>query len=573
MLKKITLVLVAVIVGLFALAMIVLHSSYVQNKIIGMVTEALSEKLQTEIQIEHVGLNLLGQRVSIQGIRIKDQHKRELLLVKELWGNFRFRPLLRGRVELEELRVEGLDALLDKPKDGPANYQFLIDATKKDQKEPKPKKSDGDKSFKIDLQHAVAKQIHVRYNGQDYLLEQATYSYWRDVRHVDIKGLHFKTDNHKPRKNTNKPHRGAFDAGHIDAKIDVGVDILRADKDTVNMALTQCCISDTTAGFDIHDMKANILISGKHIHLTDITFQQIDTRFDIPKADFMLPDSAKGTSLHYEADTVKVRVMLKDISKPFAPVLKRFSIPLNVYTNVDGSADGMAFRSIEVNTDDKKLEIHAVGVMRDMKKARDLTLHFDVHSMVAKPGIKDKLINQFTVKKYMMNQIYALGVIKYHGSFDILWRKQQFRGLLNTDMGNINFDFQLDGNTKYLTGHASTNNLKLGELFQLKKIGDIDCSAAFKVDYSKQRTKAIRRKKGGKLPIGHVTADVHEVGYRSIKMHNIACDIKSDGAVAEGDVTLQGKMTDLMLQFNFTNTEEMHKMKVKPKLKFHNLFK
>ena len=94
MLKKITLVLVAVIVGLFALAMIVLHSSYVQNKIIGMVTEALSEKLQTEIQIEHVGLNLLGQRVSIQGIRIKDQHKRELLLVKELWGNFRFRPLL-----------------------------------------------------------------------------------------------------------------------------------------------------------------------------------------------------------------------------------------------------------------------------------------------------------------------------------------------------------------------------------------------------------------------------------------------------------------------------------------------
>ena len=62
--------------------MVVFHSSYVQNKIIGMATEALSKELQTEIQIEHVGLNLLGQRVSIKGVRLKDQHKRELLLVK-----------------------------------------------------------------------------------------------------------------------------------------------------------------------------------------------------------------------------------------------------------------------------------------------------------------------------------------------------------------------------------------------------------------------------------------------------------------------------------------------------------
>ena len=61
--------------------------------------------------------------------------------------------------------------------------------------------------------------------------------------------------------------------------------------------------------------------------------------------------------------------------------------------------------------------------------------------MVAKPGIKDKLINQFPVKKFMMRQLFALGTLRYHGSFDILWKKEIFRGRLNTEVGNINFEF------------------------------------------------------------------------------------------------------------------------------------
>ena len=133
-LRRFLLAILAVIVALLLLAMIVFHSSYVQNKIIGMATEAISKELQAEIQIKRVSLNLFGQRASIQGIRLKDQHRRELLLVKEVWGNFRLLPLLQGRVELKELRIEGVDALLYKPNDGPPNYQFLLDATKKDKK-------------------------------------------------------------------------------------------------------------------------------------------------------------------------------------------------------------------------------------------------------------------------------------------------------------------------------------------------------------------------------------------------------------------------------------------------------
>ena len=598
-------VLGVVAVVLLLATIIISNSSYVQNKIIGLATDAIKKELNAEVQIGHVDINLLGQRASVSDVVLKDQQNRDMLSVKEIWGNLRLLPLLRGRVVLKEFSVSDVDVLIVQPEEGPANYQFILDATKKD------KKKKNSSVFQLDLRHALLKHLNVKYNDEQFQLEQAIYSFWRgkhkltahhlqtDVtkhmkkdtiawhfdtgmvtatvdddgkKRVDIKGLRIISDNHKPRRNTNRPHRGAYDRGHLDITADMGIDILHYGKDTLSARLANCCISDSVTGIDFKDVTTDIAVCGKRVHLSDLMIQQASTKITVPEGDIMLPEKKKGTSLQYRANNITARVMLKDISKPFAPVLKKFSIPLNLRVSLRGTNKGMTFRGIHVDTDDKKFVVNATGIMRNLDKGRDFALHFDVHDMVAKPGIKDKIINQFTVKKYMMYQVYALGVIKYHGSFDILWRKEQFRGVLNTEKGDIDFDFQLDGNTHYLTGNANTDMLKLGELFELKRIGNIDCSATFSIDYSKKRTAEIRKEKGGKLPIGKVTADIRKVEYRKLPLKNILANIDSDGAVADGNITLKGSLTDLMVEFSFTNTTEMHKMKVKPKLKFRNMF-
>lgn len=598
-------VLGVVAVVLLLATIIISNSSYVQNKIIGLATDAIKKELNAEVQIGHVDINLFGQRASVSDVVLKDQQNRDMLSVKEIWGNLRLLPLLRGRVVLKEFSVSDVDVLVVKPEEGPANYQFILDATKKDKKKKKSS------VFQLDLRHALLKHLNVKYNDEQFQLEQAIYSFWRgkhkltahhlqtDVtkhmkkdtiawhfdtgmvtatvdddgkKRVDIKGLRIISDNHKPRRNTNRPHRGAYDRGHLDITADMGIDILHYGKDTLSARLANCCISDSVTGIDFKDVTTDIAVCGKRVHLSDLMIQQASTKITVPEGEIVLPDKKKGTSLQYRADSITARVMLKDISQPFAPVLRKFSIPLNLRVSLRGTNKGMTFRGIHVDTDDKKFVVNATGIMRNLDKGRDFTLHFDVHDMVAKPGIKDKIINQFTVKKYMMYQVYALGIIKYHGSFDILWRKEQFRGVLNTEKGDIDFDFQLDGNTHYLTGNANTNMLKLGELFELKRIGNIDCSATFSIDYSKKRTAEIRKEKGGKLPIGKVTADIRKVEYRKLPLKNILANIDSDGAVADGNITLKGSLTDLMVEFSFTNTTEMHKMKVKPKLKFRNMF-
>lgn len=603
---RIALKTLAAIIAILALATVITaNSTFVQDKLVSIATSALSKQFNTEIGIDHVGLNLLNMSACIEGIRIKDQQQRDMLKVKRIWGRLQPLALLKKEILLRKCEMDSIDIHLIKPQNGPANYQFLLESSKKDSRHPKD--STKRSSFRFDLKDAVVRSIHVSYNDANYELSQAFYNHWRGThsitihhakvdwqrqtkkalvrwhldsgtltatlpkdgkKHIDIKGLELKSDCDLPRRNFGKPHHGDFDDRHFNLQADFAIDILHLDKDSVKLALTKGCVKDTIAGIDLTELKSDIKICDKHVTLTNAIVQQVTTRLDIPKAHILLPDKKKGTSLSYNADLIKGRVMLKDISKPFAKVLHKFSIPLNLSVNLSGTNEGMFFKDIHVNTDDNKLTIDAMGMLRNLKDAHKLNLHFEVYQMKAKPGIKDKIINQFTVKKYMMYQVYALGVIRYSGSFDILWKKQQFRGLMNTEKGDVNFDFELDGNTKYLTGNASTDSLNLGELFQLNKISDIDCSASFKIDISKSRTAVMRKQKGGKLPIGHVKADIRKVGYRMIHMKNIVANIESDGAIADGDVTLKGSLTNLVVQFSFTNTEEMHKMKIKPKLSF-----
>ena len=591
----------AIVLALAAVA----KSSYVEDKLIGLATEALSKELQADVKIKHAGIDLLAQHISISGITLKDMEQRDMVKIKEIWVNLKLRSLLHGQLTLRSVRIDDVDLLIVKPEDGPANYQFLIENPKKKSQHKKEKKGS---ALKVDLNGAIMNNIHIKYNHEPYNINQIVYHHlygkhtltvhhliaaWNQYKRkgithwnidsglltvnisddgkeksIDIKGMNLRSDNQRPRRNTGKPHHGAFDDGHFDVIADLSADILYTGKDSITARLTRGCVKDTIGGIDLTDLKSDIAIIGKKVHLTNAVVQQGTTRLDIPEAEIMLPDKKKGKSLSYNADTIYGRAILKDISKPFAPVLNKFIIPLNLCLGLNGTDKGMNFRGIHINTDDDKLVINATGNLRNFSPARELTLHFFVHDLVAKPGIKDKIVNQFTVKKYMMYQLYALGVIKYHVEFDILWKKEKFRGLLNTEKGDIDFNFEIDGVNKYLTGNVTTDSLKLGELFQLKRLGDIDCSASFSIDISKERTKEMRKEKEGKLPIGNVKADVKKVKYRNITLKNIVADIQSDGALASGDVTMKGNLTDLMLQFSFTNTNEMQKMKVKPKLKF-----
>ena len=70
---------------------------------------------------------------------------------------------------------------------------------------------------------------------------------------------------------------------------------------------------------------------------------------------FQFADKQKGIPFHFETGKVEGEVLLQDISHTFAPILKNFSLPLEISTRVSGTSDDMAFENVTVNTSDQQL--------------------------------------------------------------------------------------------------------------------------------------------------------------------------------------------------------------------------
>ena len=601
-----------VIVLLLVVAVLLLNTSMVQGRLVEEAVGVLKEKLQTEVKVGKFQVRLIGQDVRLEDVEIEDQQHRKMFILKELGVELDLRRLLDREIRITDAKVKGLEAHLYKDStDTVANYQFFIDAFKKKHK-PKVKEEKKDtvkkQKMNIDFDQVKLEDIKLTYNKEsaslgglfirkdqnDMMVGEVhdLASSWvkktkkgpvdtrlhigtihlsnQDGQHqLNITGIRYITDNGKPRKNFNKPKRGFFDVGHFDLQAEMDVNVLYTGKDSVVAEIVRFQAQDSVSGIDVRKLKARVEANKQVAHVKQFSISLPNTTLRFDEATLQLPSKKKGRKLAYSTSLITGTTLLKDISRVFAPVLKNFTEPLYLQTTMTGNDEGMQFSNVKVHTKQKDLTISAKGYISGLKDKYKLHVHFDVNRMTAQGGSKERIISHFPVKKFMMKQLHNLGTIGYVGTFDVLWKREQFAGVLTTKPGNINFSFALNENTKYVEGTVRTDSFELGQAMGMPDLKKVACMATFKFDISKPRTAIMRKKVGGKLPMGEIYAEVYEAKYKLLHVRNTVATIKSNGAVAEGEIDVRGKRVDVLCSFSFTNTNEMQKTKIKPKLKFH----
>jgi hypothetical protein len=324
----------------------------------------------------------------------------------------------------------------------------VIDAFKKDKKEPKPEEAQEEKpgqKLTFDISEVSLRDVHLRYDTPKMSHQADIHRLKATSRHkiykVEAEQMHYANDNHRPRKNAGKPKKGFFDPGHVDAIINLQLVIDSLEGGTAKGEIQQLQVRDSVMGFDIRQLRAKFVANKQQLRLSDLLLQQMDTEIAIDSAHMTLPDKKTGRTLSYSTGLIKGRTFLKDISRPFAPVLQNFTIPLNLQARMSGTDNSMNFRDIHVSTDDKHLQIFATGNLTDLRDKKKMVLRFKVSKMFAKSGSKEKIIKQFPVKRMMMKQLHALGDITYKGDFIVSYKRETFKGRLHTAPGNLDFQF------------------------------------------------------------------------------------------------------------------------------------
>ena len=554
-------------------ATFLLNTPNMQQRLLAEATHLLSERFGTEVKADSISVNFFSQRLSLYGLNVKDQKGQDMLQMKELAIAMNLKSLWNNSVVVEDVETDGTKATLRKDSiDAVANYQFIIDSLRSKPHKVAPKDSKS-KKIHLDIQYLSLKNLHISYARDERLLTGSFKELLVDLKkrkeQISIEGLRYQTDYHRPRKNTGRPHRGFFDPGHYDIVGDMKWTVHTWSDDSIKTSLDQCHLSDSISGIDLQDLHFDLAIGKKTAKVSNLVVRQKNTELTTRSALIQLPSKKEGRKLSYTTDTIHGHVILQDISRAFAPALNQFKLPLKLRALMYGEADSISFPYARVSTEDNRLQISSTGQLRHLKGKHKLIINFNVSRMLARKGVAEKVINQFKSKKLMMKQVNRLGNISYTGSFDIVWRHEEFRGHLNTAVGPLDFSFALDGNSKYLSGNASFKELNLGQALDVEKLGTVKGKGYFKIDISKVRTAKMRKNKGGKLPIGTVNATIDDCSYGGIHLHNLKANIDSDGAEAIGEVKQQGRLLEFHSKFAFTDTDKLNQLVIiKPGIKF-----
>lgn len=580
-------------------------------KIMQYAISALRDRLDTDISIDSLDVNIANGTLDIFRFRISDQQQQTLLGIDTLRLQISPWELLEKKVNIRRAQMEGVDVLIYKDEFGVPNYQFIADSLAS-------KKKDGHKKMDMkidfDIKHADLTNVHASIDGKVFTLgrlnvkgykkaridiEDFRYS-WSQMRkrgiqanecylsrahisatigddttgtaRVIIDSIFFTTCINAPHKRTGKPKRGYFDDGHMRAAAYIELDIPFWSKDSAAVELRHLKAVDHASALNVDSLSLSANINRHRVEARDIHIRLTDSRLSIPQLTLHLPDSTRAMT--YSTSMFDGTVILTDIAHPFAPfALQQFSMPLQVNAWIEGDTSTVRFNNVRVYTADNRFSVSAKGSLTGMRRKEDLYVHFDVDRMRAANSKVFEIIHQFPIRKFMMTQLRNLGTIGFRGSLDVRYKREMFRGTLTTAAGPVSVNLDIDDKNKYLSGNVTTKTFDLGKAIAMKALGNIDCAAQFRFDISMPRTALIHRRNNGKLPIGHVHAQVNEAYFQRIAFRNLNATINSDGALAAGHLEAPRKQVDLLADFTFTSTDSISKMKIVPHVNIHALEK
>lgn len=519
-----TLLTLAIIAGVALAAW--LRTDAARQQVLQISVDMLREKLQTEVSVDSVSIELLKGQVRIYDVRVNDRDDSLLVSMEQLHVGIAPSDLLDRRVRVTDVELYGADARLWKDS-LTNNFQFVIDAFKKKNKDTDKRKTrkPGKLKLEVDVKDVLLKNMHVRW----------------DVRH-------------KLRKNIVNPRRGAFDANHLDAMLNLKATVRQPDSQTYSVTLKELSASDKPSGLQVDELSARAIVSKEKIDVEGIMLNVMHSRVQMEP--FTIDLKKKEIPRPF---TLKAYVLLQDIARPFAPALSNFTTPLLLTTQVSGPLRSLNVEDILVQTPDGHLTLTARGCMDGLfGKKENMHLTFSDIDLNATHSMKEQIVMHFAKKMRlkMIRQMKAVGDIRFKGSLEVLYKKEIIAGRLSTRFGDVRTRFAIDGKTKYMTGYLETSSLEMGKLMNIKQLGPVKCHIDFHFNLSRKTPRPATALPHGRLPMGELTAKVYDARFSTIMAQEVDVVIHSDGSTANGYLKLPRVHDDISLaQFRYVQTD------------------
>ena len=432
--KKIISGLLWAIVGLYVGVVVLLHVPAVQKYLGHQVSEALAQKLGTDVSVGRINLGLLN-RVIIDDVEINDQSGRKMLNAARLSAKLDLLPLSQGRIVITSAQLFGIQAsLYQLTPDEPYNFQFVLDSlASKDSSEHKP----------LDLK---INSLVIRHGRLSF-----------DKRYI-------------------APRSGQFSPDHIHASnISAHVMLNALQDDSLNLNVKRLSLNEQS-GIVVRNLKLKAIANRQRATLQDLCLELSDSKINIDNISATYRHEQgkfQPATLQFNGSISPSSITLSELT-PFVPSLKDNNNKLKLSTSFSGTSTSLHIRPLDIESTDGSLTLHADGSISDWQSRTRWNAAIS-QLKLSKDGVQT--ISQSLPKNvHLPDVVSRFGDIAFTGTMGGVADDMSAKGILTSDAGQAKL--ALGKNGSLFTGHLSTDGLNLKQLLDNDQFGllatDID---------------------------------------------------------------------------------------------------
>lgn len=488
--------------SVYLLLLFIANATPARHYLADAASSYLHDKLHTQVHIESVELGLFN-RLTLKNVYIEDQKRKPLLQAKIISAKISLRSLFQECLNLRTVSLIDANALLYKEKkNGPTNFQFIIDAFKSKEK----KKSSG---TKLRIGSIIIRRSRLAY---DELFKLAT--------------------------------PGIINSSHLSLSgINANVSLKRLAPDSLNLRVRSFSFKEKS-GLDLRALRFRLTANSRGCILHNFSLELPNSVIDEQALNFHYDARRKGgdmlKTLSVEGRLERAVLSARDFAF-VQPRLKDFNSSFKVNLMFRVTPRSISFPRISIIEREKKfsftgdawLALSARKVSEAM--ARVGSMHADIAFIkaVAKLASKDMKVPA------VLSRIPS---IDFHGSAKLVDGKTSFaQGTLSSHAGSIYASLHWHGSSYTL--QSSTDRFSPSVFFGNEKLPD---DLSFQLDSHLDL-------RGGRISSGDLSTIINRIAYKG----HVYSKIQANAALENyGRLSFRADVADPLL--SFTTDAEAH---------------
>ena len=403
------------------------HLSASQQYLGALVSNAISEKLGTEVTIGRVNLGLLN-RIIIDDVVILDKQKQQLLRAARLSAKFDILPLTEGKISISSAQLFGthVNLYLQNAQSEP-NYQFVLDSlASKDTTSHTP--------LDLRINSLIIRHSSINYDQKD----QPTSSGRFNPSHLHIKDI----------------------SAHINLKV--------LTDDSLNLNVKRLGFNEES-GLSVNQMVFH-LETGKQnamLHNFELQMPSSHLQIDTLMANYLIDENKKITDIHGIKGNIRNTSITPSDLRCFEPSLKNYQRSIGISTSFYGDNKRLTMPELIVSSVEKDIDIDVNGWLENWKERPAW------HLQMNQVALSENSIDFLAKTIQLPQELTRIGNIQMTGSFD---RGHQgdasLVSMIQTGAGPIDVNLNLLHDQTF-NGHINTEGINLQQILADDKMGTL----------------------------------------------------------------------------------------------------